>query len=109
MQELAKASNRLFKNLKKKGCIAVKELEYFSIEFKKATNLGKTYQLPKIHKSLFDVPRRPVISNCGTSRENVSEFLDHVLKPVMQQSRPYIKDYCDFIKKLKENFEKQIL
>ena len=32
--------------------------------------------------------------------ENISEFLDHVLKPVLQQSRSYIKDSSDFIKKL---------
>ena len=59
------------------GCITEKELKYFSIEFKKATNLGKLYLLPKIHKRMFDVP---VISNCGTPTKKVSEFLDHVLK-----------------------------
>ena len=58
---------------------------------------------PKIHKNLFDVPGRPVISNCGTATEKVSEFLDHVLKAVMQQKGSYIKDSGDFIKKkLKE-------
>ena len=64
--------------------------------------LGKLYLLPKIHKHLFDVPGRPVVSNCGTPTEKVSEFLDHVLKPVVQQSRSYIKDSNNFIKKLKE-------
>ena len=83
-------------------CITGKELKYFSIEFNKATNLGKLYLLPKIHKRLFDVPGRPVISNCRTPTEKVSEFLDHLLKPVMQQSRSYIKDFSDFIKKFKE-------
>ena len=102
LQELAETSNSFFKNLKKKGSITEKELKYFSVEFKKATNLGKLYLLPKIHKRLFDVPGRPVISNCGTHTEKVSEFLDHVLKPVMQQSRSYIKDSNYFIKKLKE-------
>ena len=100
LQELAGTSNSLFRNLKKKGCILEKELKYFSIEFKKATNLGKLYLPPKIHKRLFDVPGWPVKSNCGTPTE-VSEFLDHVLKPVMQQSKCYIKDSSDFIKKLK--------
>ena len=40
---------------------------YFSFEFKKATNLGKLYLLPKIHKRLFDVPGPPVIPNCRTT------------------------------------------
>ena len=56
--------------------------------------------LPKIHKCLFDVPGPPVISNCGTPTEKVSEHL--MLKLVMQQSKSYIKDSSDFIKKLKE-------
>ena len=58
--------------------------------------------LPKIYKCLFDVSGRPVISNCGTPTEKVSEFLYHLLKTVMQQSGIYIKDSGDFIKQLKE-------
>ena len=41
-------------------------------EYKKVTNLGKLYFLPKIYKKLFDVPGWPVISNCGTPTEKVS-------------------------------------
>ena len=58
------------------------------------------YLLPKIHKRLFDVPGRPVISNCGTTTEKVSEFLDHHLKPVMQSGRSYIKDTEDCLKRI---------
>ena len=74
LQELADNSNKLFRNLKTKGSITEKELKYFTIKFKKATNLGKLYLLPKIHKRLENVPDRPVISNCGTPVEKVSEF-----------------------------------
>ena len=101
LQELADNSNKLFKNLKTKGSITEKELRYFTIEFKKATNLGKLYLLPKNHKRLENVPGRPVISNCGTPTEKVSEILDSQLKPVMQSSRSYIKYSGDFIKKIK--------
>ena len=45
------------------------------------------YLFPKIHKRLFDVPGRPMISNCGTPTEKVSEFLDNHLKPVMQEEK----------------------
>ena len=48
-----------------------------------------------------NAPGRPVISNCGTPTEKVSEFLDSQLKPVMQSSRLYIKDLVNFIKKIK--------
>ena len=101
MQELADNSNKLFRNLKTKGSITEKELKYFTIKLKKATNLGKLYLLPKIHKRLKNVPGRPVISNCGTPTEKVSEFLDSQLKLVMESSRSYIKDSGDFIKKTK--------
>ena len=49
MQELADNSNKLFKSLKMKGSITEKELKYFTIEFKKATNLGKLYLLKFIN------------------------------------------------------------
>ena len=59
------------------------------------------YLLPKIHKRLENVPEKPVISNCGTLREKVSEFLVYHLKPVMQKGCSYIKDSEDFLKKIK--------
>ena len=51
-----------------------KELKYFSYEFKESNNLGKLYLLPKIHKDLKNVPRRPAISDCSIPSEKVSEF-----------------------------------
>ena len=55
--------------------------EYFSYDFKKSTNLGKLYLLPKSHRRLYNIPGRPVISNCGTPTEEPSEFLGFHLKP----------------------------
>ena len=63
--------------------------------------MGKMYLLPKIHKRLFNVSGRPVISNCGSPTEKVSEFLDSHLKNIMRESWSYIKDSNDFIKKTK--------
>ena len=84
------------------NCLKVlKRLKYFTIEFKKATNLGKLYLLPKIYKPLENVRGRPVVSNCDTPTEKVTEFLDSQMKPVMQSSWLYIKDSGDFIKKIK--------
>ena len=44
----------------------------------------------------------PVISNCDTPTEKISEFLDTQLKPIMQKSWSYIKDSGDFIRKIKK-------
>ena len=65
---------------------------------KKACKLGNLYLLPKIHKRIFNVPGRPVISNCGKPTEKVSEFLDHHLKPVMQKGLSYIQHFLEKIK-----------
>ena len=100
LSQLVDCSNRFFRNLKMKGHITEKELKYFSYEFKKSCNLGKLYLLPKIHKSLENVPCRPVISNCGKPTEKMSEFLDPHLKPVMQSGKSCIKDSGHFLEKL---------
>ena len=70
------------------------------------------YLLHKIHKRLFNIPSRPVISNCGSPKEKVSEFLDSHLKGIMQENSSYIKDSNDFIiktKKLKDIHKYAIL
>ena len=76
-------------------------LKYFTIAHKKAINLGKRYLLLKIYKRLFNVSGRPVISNCGSPAEKVSELLDRHFKSLMQESWSYIKDSNDFLNKMK--------
>ena len=73
----------MFSSLKRRGFLTEKQMKYFTYEFKKATNFGKLYLLPKIHKRLHNVPGRPVISNCGSPKEKCSEFLDHHLESIM--------------------------
>ena len=48
--------------VKKRGDVSSETLDYFLVNNPK---LGRFYLLPKIHKSLHNVPGRPVISNCG--------------------------------------------
>ena len=101
LTELVETSNKFFKNLKDTECISEKNLKPFYFEFKKTSNLGKSYLLPKIHKHLSDVPGRRVISNCGTPTERVSEFLDFYLKPIMRNCNSYIRDSSHFLEKIK--------
>ena len=60
------------------------------------------YLLPKIRKRLYNVPGRRVIFNCVTPTENVSEFLDNQLKPVMREGMSYIKNSNDFMHKIRD-------
>ena len=101
LSQLVDSSNKYFKKLNSSGYISYKEMKYFTYEYKRACNLGKLYLLPKSHKRLFNVHGRPVISNCGTPAEKVSEFLDHHIKPVMQKGLSYIRDSQHFLEKIK--------
>ena len=101
LSDLIEKSNKFFKRLNRKKIISEKELKYFSYSFKNASCLGKMYLLPKIHKRLYNVPGRPIISNCGTPTEKVSEFLDHHLQPVVKSGKSYMKNTGDFLEKIK--------
>ena len=58
--------------------------------------------LPKIHKRLYSVPGRPVISNSGYYTENISAFLDFHLQPVAKEVKSYIKDANDFLRRIRD-------
>ena len=98
---MVEKSNSIFESLKKRKLTTEKEFKYFTYKYKKATNVGKIYLLPKIHKRLANVPSHPVISNCDTLTEKASEFLDHHLQPVMRSGMSCIKDTNEFLSKFK--------
>ena len=75
--------------------ISEKEVEYFTYNFMKLDFL------PKINKRLSAFLGRPVISDCGTTTEKVSEYLDYILKLIMQDRWSYIEDPGDFLKEIK--------
>ena len=99
--DLIRKSNKIFKGLSNKKLITEKELKYFSFSFKNACRIEKMYLLPKILKRLFDVPGRPIISDCRTPTKKVSGFLDFHLQPVMKGGRSYVKETQYFLEKLK--------
>ena len=55
-----------------------------------------------MRKRLENVPGRPVVSNCGTATERISEFVDFHLQPIVAELPHIIKDTDDFLKRLKE-------
>ena len=63
------------------------------------------YVLPKIHKTLdsalpLGYPGRPIVSGCGSLTENISSYVDSILKPHMESLPSYVKDTSDFITKI---------
>ena len=58
------------------------------------------YMLPKIHKRLIKPPGRPIVSGNGCPTERISQFVDCFLKPIVQNTRSYLKDTTHFLKVL---------
>ena len=50
LKDLAEASYEMFSE--RKNLITKKQVKYFTYEYKIATNFGKPYRLPKIHKRI---------------------------------------------------------
>ena len=84
-------------NICKRGDVCTDTLNYF---FSKDAKFVRFYLLPKIHKRLYNVPGRPVISNCGYYTENIFSFLDFHVQPIAKNVKSYIKDTNDFLKQL---------
>ena len=98
--ELVHKSNKTFANLKSRNIIQQKEKNYFQFNFKKATNVGKFYLLPKIHK-FKQSPRTSSNFKLWDAHKKNLEFLDHHLQPLMKQDQLYIKDTGAFLEKFK--------
>ena len=65
------------------------------------------YILPKTHKPNnpclpLGYPGRPIVSACGSLTENVSAFIESILKPHKESLPSYIKDTTDFITKIRQ-------
>ena len=88
-----------FANIKSRGDVSVETLDHFLIN---NPRIGRFYLLSIIHKRLYGVPRRPVISNCSYYTENISSFLDHHLQPLARQVKLYIKDTNEFLCELRD-------
>ena len=84
--------------IRKRRGLSQDTLNYFSV---KDPTFARFYLLPKIHKRLYDIPGRPVISNCGFYTKNISSFLDFHLQPLAQKIKSYIKDTNHFLRKIK--------
>ena len=58
--------------------------------------------LPKIHKGLYHLPGRPVVSHSGIHTERISQMVDHYINPIVPQTKSIVRDSTRKIKILKE-------
>lgn len=92
-------------DLKNRGKLSEAQLKYLS----PPENIRPRhfYMLPKIHKPLDKWPTstmppgRPIISNCSSETDAITEYIDHFLRPISCKHPSYIRDSSDFLNKIK--------
>jgi hypothetical protein len=68
------------------------------------------YLLLKIHKQ--DNPGRPIISGCEGPTVKLSQYADHLLKPLLNHIPSYVQDTTDFLRRIftfNKNLPKNII
>ena len=74
--------------------ISRKTGDYLIIENPKTANF---YLLPKIHKNVIPPPGRPIVSANSCPSERISQFVDHFIKPLVQELPSYLRDSSHLI------------
>ena len=104
--DTAQKISEILEEMNQQSLITDKQLEYL----KPPTNPRprRFYTLPKIHKSQDSwtvpssiPPGRPIVSNCNSETEKVSEYIESFLKTKSTNHPSYIKNTNDFISKIK--------
>ena len=80
-----------------KKFISEQTFKYLSIGGKRTSIF---YLLPKIHKNLLNPPGRPIVSSVDCPTERISMMLDIILQPLLKDTKSYIKDTPDFLRKI---------
>uniref|UniRef100_A0A8C5QWW5 Reverse transcriptase n=1 Tax=Leptobrachium leishanense TaxID=445787 RepID=A0A8C5QWW5_9ANUR len=60
------------------------------------------YYLPKIHKNLDNPPGRPIVSGIQSISCKISEYIDHLLQPLVMSTSAHLKDSIAILNILKD-------
>lgn len=74
--------------------------DLYDFLYEKTPKTPALYLLQKVHKNLIKPPGRPIVSGKGSILNNISIFLDKVLRDYAIQSKSYIRDTSDFLLKI---------
>ena len=88
LQDLVGTSNNIFKSLRGKGKMTEKQLKYFTIAHKKATNLGKICLLPKIHKNFLMFQANQLYRTVACLQKRFQSFWIVILKVLCKKAGP---------------------
>ena len=90
--------NKILSDFYKEGLLSKEMVDFCSPP--NTARLARMYFLKKIHKS--PMTDRPIVSSCESPTENISNFVDYWLQPIMKELPSYIKDTSQLIRELSE-------
>uniref|UniRef100_A0A8C5PFD7 Reverse transcriptase n=1 Tax=Leptobrachium leishanense TaxID=445787 RepID=A0A8C5PFD7_9ANUR len=84
---------------KDSGILNEQEFKYLNI---KCPRIPVFYHLPKVHKDRFNPPGRPIVSGINSISCRTSEYIDHLLQPLVVKTRAHLKDTISVLQLLQE-------
>lgn len=79
------------------GLLSKKEYNYLKVE---NYTIPTFYIIPKLHKSLSQPPRRPIVSAINGPLENVRKYVDSLIKDMVNRLPSFVRDTRDVLLKL---------
>ena len=67
--------------------------------------IGKFYQIFKVHKEYEEgsiPPARPIVNGIGSITENISKFVDHHTRPLVQELPTFLEDTRHFLNMIED-------
>lgn len=103
-ESVAKSINDILEYLLARGFISERQFDYL---FAQAPLKPRSfYLLPKVHKPIDKWPNphmpegRPIVSDCGSETERISEYIDFFLQPLACRHESFLRDSYDFVQKI---------
>uniref|UniRef100_A0A8C5LZK0 Reverse transcriptase n=1 Tax=Leptobrachium leishanense TaxID=445787 RepID=A0A8C5LZK0_9ANUR len=75
------------------------EYRYLKINFPR---IPVFYYLPKVHKNKEQPPGRPIVLGIDSISCRISEYVDHLLQPLVQKTPAYLKDTITILQLIRD-------
>ena len=95
---ICRGVNQILHKLHSEGLLNKKMVDFCSPPLK--ARLARLYFLKKLHKTPMGI--HPIVSSCESPTENISQFIDYWLQPIMKGNPSYLKDTTELINQLNE-------
>ncbi|XP_073441850.1 uncharacterized protein [Dendrobates tinctorius] len=91
--------DRLLMSAKQNNILSKKEHAFLTTQHPVVPTL---YLLPKVHKSISELPGRPIVASIGSLFERPCIYLDHFLQPFVISLDSFVQDTSHLIRQLQD-------